>query len=198
MEEPDHLLWARVQADDTRAFEVLFERYADDVYNFCFRRTASWSLAQDLVSAVFLEAWAKRSELRITSLSQSLRPWLIGVAHNKIRNERRRARRLRLILRAKTEPAPDFSSDVVERLDAERRMAALNDAIRKLPRKEVDVLLLFSWGELEYGDIATILGIPVGTVRSRLARARQRMRELESLPGHEPGDGQAQAEEVSE
>ncbi len=64
-------------------------------------------------------------------------------------------------------------------------MARLNDAVRNLPHPELDVLLLYAWGELQYQEVADVLGIPVGTVRSRLARARGRLRELDSAPVHE-------------
>lgn len=191
MHQTDSELWRRVGAGDREAFRTFFERYANDVYNFCFRRTGSWSQAEDLVSIVFLEAWRRRADLEITSSDSSLRPWLIGVAHNLIRNESRRQRlRKGLLGRGRAEPnTPDFADDSVDRLSDAEHMAKLSDAVANLPRKERDALFLFAWGGLEYQEVAEILGVPIGTVRSRLARARERLRELESSAGHEQGGG---------
>jgi RNA polymerase sigma factor (sigma-70 family) len=174
--ESDLKLWDRVGAGDGQAFRTLFERYADDVYNFCFRRTGSWSQAEDLVSSVFLEAWRRRADLEITSSDSSLRAWLIGVAHNMIRNEARGRRRWGAVLRRRAEQdTPDFASDALDRLGDEERMATLNDAVAELPRIERDALLLYAWGELQYQEVANVLRVPIGTVRSRIARARARL-----------------------
>jgi len=188
----DRELWAKVKAGDGQAFRVLFERYADDVYNFCFRRTASWAQAEDLVSDVFVEAWRRHADLEITSSDSSLRPWLIGVAHNLIRNEARgRRRRMRALLRRPERETPDFAGDALERLGDEERMARLNDAVATLPEIERESLLLYAWGELEYQEVADMLRIPVGTVRSRLSRARTRLRELDRVLGHEQIEDEA-------
>src|SRR3954454_4169563 len=61
--ESDRELWSRIQLGDTDAFGLLFERHVTDVYNFIFRRTASWDAAEDMASAVFLEAWRRRHEI---------------------------------------------------------------------------------------------------------------------------------------
>jgi RNA polymerase sigma-70 factor, ECF subfamily len=181
MDENDHVLWRRVQIDDADAFEILFERYANDVYNFCFRSTASWSRAEDLVSEVFLEAWRKRAEFDLTSSDLTLRPLLIGVAHNKIRNESRRRLRAVGLLGWLAQPqSPDSSERVLDRIDDEQRMTEIHEAVRKLPRSERDVLILYAWGDLGYQEVAHVLGVPVGTVRSRLSRARERIREARS------------------
>jgi len=68
-------LWALAGAGDPAAFGALFERHARSVYNFCFRRTADWSVAEDLTSVVFLQAWRHRGDpLR----ADSVRPMLLG------------------------------------------------------------------------------------------------------------------------
>jgi RNA polymerase sigma factor (sigma-70 family) len=196
MHQPDRDLWERVRAHDVEAFRALFERYADDVYNFCYRRTGNWSSAEDLVSAVFLQAWRRHADLELTSRSQSLRPWLIGVAHNLLRNEARGRRRLAAgFLRGVDRETPDFADDALSRLGAQERLARLNDAVARLPRRERDAFLLYAWGELPYEEIAAVLRIPVGTVRSRISRARARLVELDSVPEHEQRDG-THAQEV--
>lgn len=189
MNESDHVLWLRAKNDDASAFDVLFERYAQDVYNFCFRRTASWTLAEDLVSEVFLEAWRKRKDVELTSSALTLRPWLLGVAHNKIRNHSRRMYVIRRAVRRLTErEEPDFAEAALDRIDDEHRMLRLNQAVSQLPTADADTFLLYAWGQLQYREVAAVLGVPVGTVRSRLARARRCLRELDSLFRHEEED----------
>jgi RNA polymerase sigma-70 factor, ECF subfamily len=185
----DERLWRRAQGGDGQSFALLFDRYADAVYNYCFRRTADWSLAQDLVSAVFLDAWRKRADVELTSESRRLLPWLLGVANNKIRAEHRRRRRLaRALLRIGRHEDEAFDEETLGRIEDQRRMAAINAAVAALPPHELDVLVLFAWADLAYAEIAQVLEIPIGTVRSRLARARERLRELELQIGHEADD----------
>jgi RNA polymerase sigma factor (sigma-70 family) len=185
----DTELWARAPADP-EAFGVLFERHARSVYNFCFRRTGDWSLTEDLVSAVFLETWRRRREVEITSTSASLLPWLLGVATNLLRNERRLRRRLASVIDRLNphERQPDFADDVVGRLSDEQQMRTVLRTVERLPQHELDVITLYAWGHLSYEDIAAALSIPVGTVRSRLSRARASLRELTSASKHEQDD----------
>jgi RNA polymerase sigma factor (sigma-70 family) len=180
----DAELWRLAASGEAAAFGVLFERHGRAVYNFCFRRTADWAAAEDLMSTVFLEAWRRRSEVRLKE-GRAL-PWLLGVATNVLRNRRRSERRHRAALaRLPLERSPDFAADADGRLDDERRMRATLRAVAKLPRREQEVLALCAWAGLSYEDAAVALGLPVGTVRSRLSRARARVRELAGDSGHE-------------
>ncbi len=184
---PDSELWQRAVAGDPRTFGDLFERHSRAIYVFCFRRTADWSLAEDLTSVVFLEAWRRRSDVRL--VRESALPWLFGIATNVVRNQRRSLRRHRTALeRLPLEHAPDFADETVERLDDERRMREILAAFAALPRRERDVIVLCRWSGLSYEEAAVALGVPVGTVRSRLARARGRLGELDERSGHEAGD----------
>ena len=94
------------------------------------------------------------------------------------------------------ERVADFAGDVHERLDDERQMRAALRALRKLSRDDQDVLALRVWEELTYEQTALVLGVPVGTVRSRLSRARARLRELTANSGHE-WDERIATEEMS-
>jgi RNA polymerase sigma factor (sigma-70 family) len=180
----DAELWRLAASGEAAAFGVLFERHGRAVYNFCFRRTANWAAAEDLTSIVFLEAWRRRSEVRLKD-GRAL-PWLLGVAINVLRNRRRSERRHRAALaRLPLERGPDFADDVDARLDDERRMRTTLRAVAKLPRREQEVVALCAWGGLSYEDVALALRLPVGTVRSRLSRARARLRELGDGHGHE-------------
>jgi RNA polymerase sigma factor (sigma-70 family) len=184
----DAELWRLAAGGEAVAFGVLFERHARAVYNFCFRRTADWALAEDLTSIVFLEAWRRRGDVRLKD-GRAL-PWLLGVAVNVLRNRRRAERRHRAALaRLTLARGSDFADDADARLDDERRMRATLRTIAQLPRRDQEVLALCAWAGLSYEDAAIALGLPVGTVRSRLSRARARVRELMSESGHE-SDGE--------
>jgi RNA polymerase sigma factor (sigma-70 family) len=180
----DAALWQRAANGDTAAFGTIFERHARTVYNYCFRRTGNWAQAEELTAIVFLEAWRRRTQVQLER--DEAIPWLLGVATNVLRNLRRSQRRHRAALdRLPRERVADFAADVDARLDDERQMRATLRAIGKLPRSDQDVLALCVWEELTYEQAALALAIPVGTVRSRLSRARARLRELSSNPGHE-------------
>lgn len=187
MEPSDADLWARSRAGDTDAFGVLFERHAKLIYNYCFRRLGNWATAEDMLSVVFLQAWRRRD----TELPpDKVLPWLYGVATNVVRNQRRSERRFAAALnRMPTiEPEPDFAGGVDERLDDERQAQRALSLLGQLPQREQDVFGLCAWMELSYEDAALALGLPVGTVRSRLSRARARLRELSADPGHNQGE----------
>jgi RNA polymerase sigma factor (sigma-70 family) len=180
----DAELWRRVGNGDSRSFEELFERHARRVYNYCFRCTADWAAAEDLTSAVFLEAWKKRHQLRLSTATESLLPWLLGVATNLVRNRGRRIERFGRAMKELwvRQPVPgDEDPDLVARAVDEERMALLLAAVKTLPRAEQEVLAFYAWADLTYREIAEVLEVPIGTVRSRLARARRHLR-LEAIP----------------
>lgn len=182
--EPDPLLVEQLNSGSGAALTTLFDRYGDAIYNFCFRRTASWHVAEDATATVFLEAWRGRG--RVSAYDDSALPWLYGIANNVCRNQARSSRRhLHAVGRMPSEGAtPDHADRVADQIDSERRMTAVLAAIRRLPQREQDVLALVTWTGLSYEDAATALDIPVGTVRSRLSRARQRLTTALSSPDH--------------
>jgi RNA polymerase sigma-70 factor (ECF subfamily) len=184
VEPEDSTLWSRAQAGDADAFGLLFERHARTVYNYCFRRIGDWAVAEDLVSIVFLEAWRRRDK-RLPAGKEL--PWLLGIATNVVRNRRRSERRHAAALRRLPQPRAEaeLTSESDERIDDERLMRRTLQLLARLPRRELDVFALCAWFELSYEDAALALDIPVGTVRSRLSRARARLRELDPAFGHE-------------
>lgn len=171
-------LWSRAADQrDGEAFGELFERHADAVYAHCFRRTGSWSAAEDLTSTVFLQAWRRRRDVRLAG--ESVLPWLLAVANHATRNaDRALRRRDRLAARIGRPPeVPDLADDAARRADEERAMTVILAELRSLPAREREVIALCDWSGLSYAEAAAALGVPVGTVRSRLSRARQHLRE---------------------
>ncbi|PSL01850.1 RNA polymerase sigma-70 factor (ECF subfamily) [Haloactinopolyspora alba] len=179
---PDDQLWSRARHGDPSAFGELFTRHSKTVYNQCFRLTGSWATAEDLTSVVFLEAWRRREET--TGEPGTVLPWLLTVTSDVVRHSTRAVRRHRRLL-ARLPPAViegDASDDVMA---AERQMQQILRVFRRLPHAEQDVLALCVWGGRSYAEAAVALGVPVGTVRSRLARAHAHMRRLtESVPAN--------------
>lgn len=172
----DRELWQRARDGDGEAFGQLFDRHARAVYNHLFRRTANWSEAEDLTSAVFLQAWRSRAKVVIDR--ESILPWLLGVANHVLRNSRRAARRYRDALAripAFPEPVLDHAEAVAAAVDDERRMAQVQQAVSRLPRPEREVVELCAWSGLDHKGAAVALGVPVGTVKSRMHRARRRL-----------------------
>jgi RNA polymerase sigma factor (sigma-70 family) len=173
----DSALWA-LTGEEPTAFAELFQRHADAVYNHCFRKTASWSTAEDLRSVVFLEAWRRRRDVRLHE--DSILPWLLAVANNVVRTRARSVRRHRAMLArlpVSMISADDPAEEAVSKLHDEAQMRAVQAAIGGLTRAEQDVLALCVWAELDYAAAAVALGVPVGTVKSRLSRARAHLRQ---------------------
>ncbi|MET7426614.1 RNA polymerase sigma factor [Dactylosporangium sp. NPDC005555] len=171
-------LRARIRDGDTEAFGVLFDQHADAVHRHAVWSEGDPALAEDVVSLTFLEAWRIRRSLHPDG--DSLRPWLLGIATNVLRNRRRAARRHREALRRLPvrDTVPDFADEVVARMHDVDRIAAAVAALRSLRRSDREVFLLCVWSQLDYASAAEALGVPVGTVRSRLSRARTRLRAL--------------------
>jgi len=183
-EQSDTELWAAAQAGDAASFGALYERHAHAVYNYLFRRLADWGEAEDLAAVVFLEAFRRRGEVAIEE--GKVLAWLYGVATNVLRNRRRALWRHRQALSQLPPRAsmPDVAADAVARLTAQEEMRAIREQVSSLPRAQQDVLALCLWSELSYEEAAIALGVPSGTVRSRLARARAALAEQNSDERH--------------
>ena len=179
----DSQLWRLAATGQADAFGVLFDRHRRPIYNFAFRRSGDWSQAEDATAMVFLEAWRRRSEVAFSG--ESALPWLLGVARNVTRNQWRTRRRYRAALERlpRTAAADGEDDDVVARLDDERRMHEVLRALSGLSVAHREVIELCVWAELSYEDAAELLDVPIGTLRSRLARARQHLTVLEREPG---------------
>jgi RNA polymerase sigma factor (sigma-70 family) len=158
------------------AFAVLFDRHAAPIHRYAARRLGA-EAADDVMAETFAVAFQRRRDYDLERVDA--RPWLYGIATNLIRNHRRaEARRWRAMARevagAGAEPEADSA---VARVTARAARGELARVLAALPSRQRDVLLLYAWAELEYEEIAQALGLPVGTVRSRLHRARTAMKE---------------------
>ena len=180
----------KLRAGSREAMATLFAEHLDVIYNYCYRRTSSWAAAEDLSATVFLEVWRHRR--RAVELDGSLLPWLYGVATNVCRNHLRSRRRgeqalsrLELVDRPGADPSP-LADRVADRIDADRRLRRALAALAELPADDQDVFLLVCWEQLSYPQAAQALGIPVGTVRSRLARVRRHLRLADTAPDEAP------------
>jgi RNA polymerase sigma factor (sigma-70 family) len=166
-------------------FALVFHRHFDLVHGY-IRKRVGGSLADDLASQTFLIAFDSRA--KYDQARANARPWLLGIATNLIHGKRRQEKRqLRAYGRAGAETVVDPLEGIEARADAERLRPQLAAVIKALPKDEVDPLLLFAWAELSYEEIAEALELPIGTVKSRLSRARRRIRE-QLFPQRTTGD----------
>jgi RNA polymerase sigma factor (sigma-70 family) len=159
-------------------FSALYDRYAGQLHRYAFQRVGAQH-AEDLVAETFLAAFAQRSSYDADRAE--VRPWLFGILVRKLaRHHRAEMQRYRAFARSAPEPsAVDGPADrVAARVAAGAMRTPLVRALSRLSSGDRDVLLLIAWGELTYEEVSRALDIPVGTVRSRLNRARRQVREV--------------------
>lgn len=177
---PDSELIAGSSAEPAM-FSEIFDRHHAELYRYLRRRVGP-GLAADLAADTFVTAFARRGAYR--PQSTDARPWLYGIAHNLLRNHlRHEQRQLAAYARHGAEPVADAGalaefSMADARADAAAVRAELARILAGMPARDRDVLLLFAWADMSYAEVAQALHIPVGTVRSRLNRARRQLRAL--------------------
>ncbi|MEU8823761.1 RNA polymerase sigma factor [Streptomyces sp. NPDC048636] len=170
--------------DEPEAFAVLFDRHAEAVHRYAARRLGA-EAADDLMAETFTTAFQRRHGYDLAR--DDARPWLFGIATNLIsRHRRAEARRFRALagLPVPAEHEEAVADRVAARVSAQGVRRELAAAVARLSARHRDVLLLVAWADLGYEEAALALGVPVGTVRSRLHRARSRLRE--ALGGSDP------------
>jgi RNA polymerase sigma factor (sigma-70 family) len=166
------------------AFGEVFDRYFDDVRRY-FARRVDIESASDLAAEVFRLGFERRRSFD-PQRSLTCRPWLFGIARNVLAKERGRAGR-RLALVARIGPEIDRGhalDDSLDALDAARRWHAVAAALDGLDDENRELLLLIAWDALTYQEAAQVFDVPIGTVRSRLSRARSHLSRLvaENVP----------------
>lgn len=180
MGENDEVLCDKGTAGDADAFAVLFDRHVDALFRYCLSRCGPWHDAEQLVSITFLEAWRQRN--RIKPEKDTVLPWLLGVATNADRNRARASRRHAEFLSRLPHSDPrnggneaDHAEAVESRVDAERAVREMLDTTAGLNDEERDVVVLCLMNGMGQEEAAKTLGIRVGTVKSRLHRARAKL-----------------------
>jgi RNA polymerase sigma factor (sigma-70 family) len=163
-----------------REVAALFDAHADALFRYIARRVGP-SVAEDVVSDAFAIA-LDRYDLFQPERGTD-RGWLFGIANNLLRHHWRSEER-RLRAAARHEHHGNVSADplvaVDGQIDAEAEVSRLIERVEELDPDDRDLLVMYAWEQLPYADIAGALGVPVGTVRSRLSRLRTKLREQRS------------------
>ncbi|HWH09999.1 MAG TPA: RNA polymerase sigma factor, partial [Solirubrobacteraceae bacterium] len=173
MPDDDDICALRRSLREPAAFDVLFVRHHVAIRRYLHARLGEVVAAEDLAAETFVRAFASRGRFR--DQGHGVRAWLFQIATNLLRDElRARSRRCR----------EDTAASRVSMVDApglptDPELAA---RLRDLPRAQLEVLLLYAWADLSYDEIAVALDIRVGTVRSRLHRARAQMQATLAVP----------------
>lgn len=169
----DTTLIRAAQGGDVTAYEELVRRYQDVAFRCAYLVLRSADDANDVTQDAFVRAHAALPRFRPDG---AFRPWLLAIVGNQARNHRRaRGRRQALALRAAEEASGSTPSPEMEVLGAERR-AQLITAIEGLRDEDRQVITLRWFVDLNEAEMASLLGRPAGTVKSRLSRAMQRLR----------------------
>jgi RNA polymerase sigma factor (sigma-70 family) len=178
----DSVLVQASQTDPQR-FAELYDRHAPDIHRYVARRLGD-SAADDVVAETFLVAFRRRD--RFDPSRGAARPWLYGIASNLIAGHRRsEVMQYRVLAKTAVDPVVESHHHrAEERVAAAAVTRQLGAALARLAKRDRDVLLLVAWESLTYDEVAQALGIPIGTVRSRLNRARKKVRK--ALGGVDP------------
>ncbi|MEY2472599.1 MAG: hypothetical protein QOK28_1928 [Actinomycetota bacterium] len=159
------------------AFAAIFDRHYDAVFRFAERRVG-YDAAREIASDVFMTAFRLRD--KFAPDTASARPWLFGIAARKVMHEHRRFARSTNALRrlGARRIATELEADTVARaVDAASQAEALRAALATLDPQSRELLLLVTWEDLTYAEAAAAMDLPIGTVRSRVHRARRKLAE---------------------
>ncbi|WP_393088145.1 RNA polymerase sigma factor [Streptomyces sp. LN704] len=161
---------------DPEIFAGLYDRHAAGLHRYVARRLGDNGLADDIVGETFLIAFRQRG--RYNADQREARPWLYGIAANLVGKHRRtELRAYRALARTGIDPVTESHADAVDgQVTAQSLRSPLAAGLHRLNEGDRHVLLLIAWADFSYQEVAAALGIPLGTVRSRLNRARKKMR----------------------
>lgn len=177
-EPPDEELVLLSKNGDTDAFNRLVDRYERPVYNLCFRLLGDRSAAEDATQEAFLSAYRALPRFE----GGSFRAWLLRIAANQARDELRRRRRrpassLESLLADPTRREPSTEDEAPRRAEQRARERALQEMLERLPFEQRLVVILIDVQGRSYEETAEVLGEAIGTVKSRLFRARRKLRD---------------------
>ncbi len=155
------------------SFDAAFETEFPSLHRYIARRVGA-AAADDLAAETFAVAFRNWDRL---DPARAVRPWLYGIAANLMRHHWRKERRmLRAYARTGVDPVFGEDSEAAERADASGRRRELAAMLATLRRDEREILLLHAWAELTDTEIAEALGMPLGTMKSRFSRTREKLR----------------------
>ncbi|MGA1837363.1 sigma-70 family RNA polymerase sigma factor [Herbiconiux sp. 11R-BC] len=169
--------WAAARGGDSAAFAAVFDAHRDRVFGQALRLLRSPHDAEDATALVFLEAWRRRNAVRV--VDGSVIGWLLVTTNNVVHNLERSRRRYRAALERlplpRIDEQPDHADAVGERLDRAGRDERVRSAFASLSAADQNVITLCVLEELSMSEAAEVLGVPAGTVKSRLSRAKSRL-----------------------
>ncbi|MET4061958.1 RNA polymerase sigma factor (sigma-70 family) [Arthrobacter sp. UYP6] len=160
---------------DPAIFGELYDRHAPDIYRYAARRAGDFA-AEDVMAETFLIAFERRASF--SGQAEAVRPWLFGIAANLLRRHHRaEARMLRALAKdGRRGDCADRLEAVDAKVDADGDRFRMGAALQALAPIDREAILLYAWADLTYDGIATATGVPIGTVRSRINRARRKLR----------------------
>jgi RNA polymerase sigma factor (sigma-70 family) len=189
-EASDAVLWSQMRSGDLDAWGLLFDRHAARIYRFCLRFVGSED-AEDTLSDTYLEVWRSRRSFAVQG--DTALPILLAMARRagqkRLRSARRRARGDSVVAMAGTTPVVDIADQVVADDEADRRRAWLRNQVPSLPAQFRDVYELVVYAEMPYDEVSHVLGVPVGTVKSRMSRVRQSLQQRAGDPAADHNEG---------
>ena len=170
----DRKVWEGLRAGQEAAFTTLFLRYSNAVYHFARRMLASPSLAEETTQLTFAHLWRRARQGRLDPLERDTAlPLLLWLARHQalslLRSTQRRTRLVRKIANQRPPATDNISTWTAQ----EASRATVHDVLRRLPRHQREVVELVVFGDLDLAGCGHVLNIPLGTVKSRLSRARK-------------------------
>jgi RNA polymerase sigma factor (sigma-70 family) len=158
------------------AFGALYDRHATTIFRYASRRAGD-AAAEDVMAETFLIAFERRHTFD-PSVDHVL-PWLLGIATNLLKHHHRaEARTLRAYVRSVSRHEESWSAAIDDQIDVDVATGLVAAALSSMPAIDRDTILLHTWAELSYNEIALAMDVPIGTVRSRLNRARTTLRDI--------------------
>jgi len=189
-ELPDDVLVRRMTDGDSRALEVLYDRYGRIVYSFALRIVGDRLLAEEVLQEAFTRCW--RQSERFELAKGNLASWLLSITHNlaidEVRKRQRRPQRADLVdITDVLRGQEDTTVDVEEAAEASELREQIQRAMALLPDAQRQVIELAYFGGLTQREVAALLNEPLGTVKTRMRLGMQKLKEL--LPAQEGASG---------
>lgn len=173
----DGELLFRLARGEEAAYRALYARHERAVFRVALVLMRTTWDAEEVAATTFLELWRKRDSVRI--VDDSVLPWLLTVTSYVAKNQQRATRRYQRLLSRIPQASPvfDHADEVLHAMEGLRISEQVRDALQRLNARDASVVLLCIVQELPTRDVAVALGVPEGTVKSRLSRVRSRLRE---------------------